>query len=162
MNDSIGMKIGEIVVSILETVIKIAIFLFLASFIYRGALMAYDYGYRVFTESPVSVGEGRIISIEVKKDMSSRDLGEMLERKGLIRDSRIFFLQELLSEYHGKEVPGIYDLSTAMTAEEMLGVMCPEPGEEEEEKKEETVIPAAAQEEELYIPEDDVEGAEAQ
>ena len=117
------MKAGEIIGSILETIIKLAIFIFLGVLIYRGALMAYDYGYRVFTEAPVSVGEGRIISIEVKEDMSSRELGDMLQQKGLIRDSKIFFLQELLSEYHGKETPGIYDLSTAMTAEEMLAVM---------------------------------------
>ncbi len=150
-------NVVEIIVSILDTVIKIAIFVFLANIIYRGALMAYDYGFRVFTEAPVSVGEGRIISVEVKKDMDSRALGEMLQKKGLIRDSRIFFFQELLSEYRGKEVPGIYDLSTAMTAEEMLEVISQEVEEEEEE-----ITPIAQQaEEELYIPEDDAaEGEE--
>ena len=49
------MKAGEIIGSILETIIKLAIFIFLGVLIYRGALMAYDYGYRVFTEAPVSV-----------------------------------------------------------------------------------------------------------
>ena len=125
--------------------------------------MAYDYGFRVFTEAPVSVGEGRIISVEVKKDMDSRALGEMLQKKGLIRDSRIFFFQELLSEYRGKEVPGIYDLSTAMTAEEMLEVISQEVEEEEEEEI--TPIAQQTQAEELYIPEDDEsegEGAEAE
>ncbi len=152
------MRIGEIVGSILDTIIKLAIIIFLAMMIYRGALIAYDYGYRVFTEAPVSVGEGRIISVEVKADMSSRDLGEMLQRKGLIRDSRIFFIQEFLSEYRGKEVPGIYDLSTAMTAEEMLAVMCAT-GEETEEE-EETPIPAVREQEEFYIPEDDLSEGE--
>lgn len=150
------MKPAEIIGSILETIIKIAIFIFLGVLIYRGALIAYDYGYRVFTEAPVSVGEGRIISIEVKPDMSSRDLGDMLQQKGLIRDSKIFYLQELLSEYHGKEAPGIYDLSTAMTAEEMLAVMSMEPVEEEEEP--EVVIPES-EAEELEIVDEDPEGA---
>ena len=89
-------------------------------------------------------------------------MGEMLQKKGLIRDSRIFFFQELLSEYRGKEVPGIYDLSTAMTAEEMLEVISQEVEEEEEEE----ITPIAQQtEEELYIPEDDEaegEGTEAE
>ena len=157
-------NVVEIIVSILDTVIKIAIFVFLANIIYRGALMAYDYGFRIFTEAPVSIGEGRIISVEVKKDMDSRALGEMLQKKGLIRDSRIFFLQELLSEYRGKEIPGIYDLSTAMTAEEMLEVISQEVEEEEEEEI--TPIAQQAQQEELYIPEDDEsegeEGLEAE
>jgi len=150
------MKPAEIIGSILETIIKIAIFIFLGVLIYRGALIAYDYGYRVFTEAPVSVGEGRIISIEVKPDMSSRDLGEMLQQKGLIRDSKIFFLQEMLSEYRGKEAPGIYDLSTAMTTEEMLAVMCMEPAPTEEE--EEITIPES-EVDELVIVDEDPEGA---
>lgn len=117
------MKVGEIIGSVVDTVIKIAIFVFLATCIYKGALMAYDYGYRVFTEAPISVGEGRIISVEIKEDMSAMDIGEMLQQKGLIREARIFYLQEMLSEFHGDEVPGIYDLSTTMTAEEMLAVL---------------------------------------
>lgn len=147
------MKVGEIIGSIIETIIKVAIFIFLGVMIYRGALMAYDYGYRVFTEAPVSVGEGRIISVEVKEDMSAKELGEMLQQKGLIRDSKIFILQEMLSEHHGDEVPGIYDLSTAMNTEEMLAVICAEYVEPEEEAV--TEVPAAA--EELYIPEDEGE-----
>lgn len=117
------MKIGEIIASVVETILKLALFIFLGLMIYRGALIAYDYGYRVFTEAPVSVGEGRIISVEIKQDMSAKDIGEMLEQKGLIRDANIFVLQERLSEFHKKETPGIYDLSTAMSAEEMLAVI---------------------------------------
>ena len=97
----------------------------------------------MFTEDPVSVGEGRIISIEIKEDQSAMEIGEMLENKGLVRDGRIFFLQEMLSEYRGKEVPGIYDLSTAMTGEEMLAVICPDEDSTvvEEEKEEVVEIP---------------------
>ena len=129
------MKIGEIIASVLEMIIKLAVLIFLVTLIYRGAQMAYDYGYRVFTEVPVSVGEGRIISVEIKENQSAMDIGEMLQQKGLIRDGKIFYLQEKLSEYRGKEVPGIYDLSTAMSGEEMLAVICAEqeaPTEEEE------------------------------
>ena len=144
-------NVVEIVVSILDTIVKLAIFIILAMYIYRGTLMAYDYGYRVFTEAPVSVGEGRIISVEVKSDMDSKELGEMLQKKGLIRDSKIFFIQELLSEHRGKEVPGIYDLSTAMTADEMLAILSQDYTEPEEE--EEPVF--GETKEELYIPTDE-------
>jgi len=134
-------KVGEIIASIVETILKLALFLFLCSLIYKGALMAYDYGYRVFTESPVSVGEGRTISVEIKDGQSALDIGKMLKQKGLIRDERIFFIQETLSEYRGKEVPGIYDLSTAMTAQEMLAIICPETdGEVQDDSKDEISI----------------------
>lgn len=136
MNKATTMRILEVVASILELAIKIAVLIFLITQIYKVTLMAYDYGYRVFTEAPVSVGEGRIISVEIKEDQSVKDIADMLQQKGLIRESKIFFLQELLSEYRGKEVPGIYDLSTAMTGEEMLAVICPLQEDEEVEEEE--------------------------
>ena len=90
--------------------------------------------------------------------LAFKELGEMLQHKGLIRDSKIFILQEMLSEYRGKEAPGIYDLSTAMTAEEMLAVMCMEPVVEEEEEA--LVVIPEEEEEELFIDEDEMESRE--
>ena len=50
-------------------------------------------------------------------------MAEALEDYGLIRDKNIFYVQYLVSSYKGKLMPGSYELSTAMTADEMLGVM---------------------------------------
>ena len=66
----------------------------------------------------------------------------MLEEKGLIEDARLFVVQELLSAYHGEILPGIYDLSTSMTAEEMLAVMSTPTEETKEETNESGVIEA--------------------
>ena len=126
------MDIKQLIASAVETIIKIAAVVFLVSFVYDAAVKAYDYGYRVFAEEPVSVGEGRTISISVGAGDSVRDIGKNLEEKGLIRDANLFFVQELLSEYHGKILPGIYDLSTSMTNDEMLEIMSSEPEEEED------------------------------
>lgn len=153
------MKVGEIIGSILELVLKIGVLIFLITLIYKYALVSYDYGYRVFTEAPVSVGEGRIISVEIKEDQSVMEIGEMLQQKGLIRDAKIFVLQERLSAHHGDEVPGIYDLSTAMTGEEMIAVICPAADmiEEPEEKaiSDEPIIEAPEEEELEIIDEDE-------
>lgn len=121
--------------SLAEGIIKVAVFLVLIVMIFRGATSAYHYGYRIFTEPPMTSGEGRIISVEIKPGESAKEIGEDLEKKGLIDDAKVFFLQELLSEYHGEEKPGIYDLSTSMTAEEMLAVMSPEETEEDSESE---------------------------
>ena len=126
------MDIKQLIASAVETIIKIAAVVFLVSFVYETAVKAYDYGYRVFAEEPVSVGEGRTISISVGAGDSVRDIGKNLEEKGLIRDANLFFVQELLSEYHGKILPGIYDLNTSMTNEEMLEIMSSEQEEEED------------------------------
>jgi UPF0755 protein len=83
------------------------------------------------------VGEGRIISVIVEKGDSVTDVGKMLEEKGLIRDAKLFTIQEFLSEHHGKIQPGIYDLSTSMTSQEMLAVMAADSTEEDSDSQEE-------------------------
>ena len=148
------MKVGEIIVSIIETIIKIGIFIFLGVMIYRGSLMAYDYGYRVFTEPPVTVtGDGTSIDVSIGEDISTREIGKMLESKGLIRDANLFLIQELVSANHGKIQPGKYQLNTTMTADEMIAVMA---GAEKKPETEEELL-YNADEETLPF---DVEGDE--
>lgn len=126
------MSLKYIVGATVQIIIKVALFVFIITYIIRIAAAAYDYGYRVFTEPPMSFGDGRIISVYVEDNSSALEVGEMLQDKGLIRDGRLFMIQELLSEYHGKIQPGVYDLNTNMTAEEILEVIAQEPETEEE------------------------------
>ncbi len=125
------MNIKYIIGSIVEMVIKIVVFIFIAMFVIRTATAAYDYGFRVFAEKPMDVGAGRMISVSIGNADSAKEVGEMLQERGLIRDAKLFRIQELLSENHGKIQPGIYDLSTSMTVQEMLAVIAVEPEEEE-------------------------------
>ena len=126
------MSLKYVVGATAQIIIKVALFAFIIMYIFRIATAAYDYGYRVFTEPPISYGEGRIISIFIEDGDSALDVGEMLEKKGLIRDGRLFMIQELLSEHHGNIQPGVYDLNTSMTAQEMLEVIAQEPETDEE------------------------------
>lgn len=116
----------EIIISVFSIAFKVVLIVIAAMFIYKYALIGYDYGYRIFGEGPVSTGEGRKVSVTVGSDMSVKDIGQALENKGLIRDGKLFVIQERLSEYHGTIVPGIYELSTAMTAEQMIAIMSSE------------------------------------
>ncbi len=117
----------------LQLIIKAVALVFIITYILRLSAAAYDYGYRVFAEPPISVGEGRTISVFIDDKDSAKEVGEMLQDKGLIRDANLFLIQELLSEHRGKIKPGIYDLNTSMTAQEMLAVIAPDEEEESEE-----------------------------
>lgn len=127
------MSIKEAIGSTFELIVKIAALVFAITYIIKASTAAYEYGYRVFTEEPISQGEGRTISVSVEEPVSAKKVGKMLEERGLIRDANLFVIQELLSENHDKIQPGIYDLSTAMTAEEMLAVMAADAPEEGED-----------------------------
>ena len=119
--------------AVIEAVIKVIVVAVVVMFVFRTATTAYDFGYKVFADKPVSVSGGRTITVGIAESASVKDIAQMLEEKGLIEDARLFVVQELLSAYHGEILPGIYDLSTSMTAEEMLAVMST-PAEESKEE----------------------------
>lgn len=121
-----AMRAKQIIGATVELIIKVMVFAAIIMFVLNTSVKAYDYGYRVFAEEPVSVGEGRNISVIVEKADSVKDIGQMLQEKGLIRDAGLFTMQEFLSEQHGKIQPGVYDLNTSMTSQEMLAVMAAE------------------------------------
>lgn len=123
------MKVRDIVLTVCETILKIAIVVIIGIFIYRGALLAYDYGYRIFEEAPMSEGEGREVVITIPEGMSAQEMGELLYKKGLIRDEKLFRIQYFLSEYKKDLLPGTFTLRTNMTVEEMLKAMTVEPEE---------------------------------
>lgn len=128
------MSIKQMIGATVELIFKVVIFVFIVMFIFRTSVTAYNYGFRVFAEEPMSLGEGRTISVYVENVDSVKEIGKMLQERGLIRDANLFVIQEFLSENHGKLQPGIYDLNTTMTSQEMLAVMAAQPETEEEEE----------------------------
>ncbi|MCL2717230.1 MAG: endolytic transglycosylase MltG [Lachnospiraceae bacterium] len=117
------MKVKHLIGAVFETMVKGIVLVLIITFVYRTAVTAYDFGYRVFAEEPISRSGGRTITVAVAEDYTIRGLAEMLKDRGLIRDADLFVVQELLSEHRGEIKPGIYDLSTVMTVAEMLAVM---------------------------------------
>lgn len=126
------MKPGNVIISVVGAIFRMAVIVFAVYAIYRGALLCYDYGYRIFTEPAVSSGEGRTVTVAITEDMSASEIGQLLENKGLIRDAKLFVLQYYLSEYRKDVKPGIFELSTSMTVEEMMAAMVPEDNGDDE------------------------------
>lgn len=117
------MNIKEIIGSIFSIAVKVVLVTLAAMFIMKYVKEAYTIGYRVFTEPAVATGDGRIVEFTIGDTSSTYKVGQKLEDMGLVRDAKVFFLQELASESHGKMKPGKYQLNTNMTAEDMIKVM---------------------------------------
>ena len=118
------MKAREIIPALLGTILKIAVAVVVIFYVYKGALLAHDYGYRVFAEPAVAEkGPGKDITVEVAVGLTTREVGELLLSKGLIRDADLFYIQNLLSEYKDQLQPGVYTLNTSMTVKEMMKIM---------------------------------------
>ncbi|MCR4752010.1 MAG: endolytic transglycosylase MltG [Eubacterium sp.] len=85
---------------------------------------SYALGREAFTEKPVDIGGGRTIVVTITDDMSTYQIGKMLRAEGLLTESAMaFWLQELMSEYHGELRPGTYALKTSMTTQEMFPIL---------------------------------------
>jgi UPF0755 protein len=115
------MNAKEFLGAISSTIIKIALSVVVIIIVFRLAIYAYDFGFQIFADLPVSSGDGRTVSVVVSDNMSERELAKLLEQKGLINDANVFYVQIKLSDE--EVVSGVYELNTAMTAAEMISAM---------------------------------------
>ncbi|MBD5500194.1 MAG: endolytic transglycosylase MltG [Lachnospiraceae bacterium] len=128
------MNVKYLIGAVIEAIIKVVVVAAIVMFVLRTSTEAYNFGYKVFADEPVSASGGRTITVGIAEDADIKDIAEMLEEKGLIEDAKLFIMQEFLSAYHKKIKPGIYDLNTSMTAEEMLSVMSTSQEAEEDDQ----------------------------
>ena len=149
------MNVRQIIISVISASVKIAILVYLVTDITKWTATAYDFGYRIFTEEPVSIGEGISYSVTFEKGASVRNLAKTLEEYGLIRDANLFYVQYLASDYRNNLVPGTYELSTGMDSQKMMEIMS---GKDKEQTSASSSDPASEAAETTA----ETEGAEAE
>ena len=92
--------------------------------IYYFAVSAYQYGVRIYGEPAISEEPGTEINVTITDGMDFKGIAKQLYEKGLVREERLFYIQERLSNYSEDGfVARDYVLSTAMTPDEMMDVM---------------------------------------
>lgn len=118
------MDVKQLLGAVTAMIAKIAIAAVVIIVVFKLAVGAYDFGFQVFADIPISEGEGRTVNVVITEGQDVKDVGKMLETKGLIRDSKLFYIHEKLSDYKDGIKPGTYELNTAMSIEEMLQCIC--------------------------------------
>ncbi len=104
-------------------IIRILLYALVLIFFLFLARTAYTWGYAVFNEQPMAAEPGLEVQVTIPEGASALEIGEILDKNGLIASPYIFFLQERLSAYHGKLQPGTYILNTSQTPTEMMGII---------------------------------------
>ncbi len=125
---------SKLIVSVGTTLLKIGAVVVLVLLVYKLSFTAYDMGYRIFADEPMDTVGARTVSVAIVEGKTPKDIGRILEEKGLIRDANLFVFQELFSEYHDELLPGVYELNTGMTPYEMMAVMAGQTDDELEEE----------------------------
>lgn len=102
---------------------RIALYVCIAVLIFWIGKSTYQFGYNVFNQQAMSPGEGQEVTVVIKDGSSVYQIARTLESKGLVEDAKVFYVQELLSNYRGKLRPGSYLLSTAYTPTRIMGIL---------------------------------------
>lgn len=84
---------------------------------------AYEFGYDVFNQRAMSPGEGHEVTVVLQDTSSVLRVAKTLESKGLVENAYVFYVQEMLSNYHGQMQAGTYLLSTAYTPTRIMGIL---------------------------------------
>ena len=113
---------------VLVRVLVVVLFIVVVIFISR---KSYSLGYEVTAYKPAGKEEVKDIQFTITMDMKIEDVGKALIEKGIIKESlEAFLIQESVSDYHGKFIPGTYTLNENMTVEEIIKTISTVPEEE--------------------------------
>lgn len=118
------MNVKQLLGAVAGMIIKIAIAAVIIVFVFKAAISAYDFGFQLFADIPVSEGEGRTVNVAISEMQDANDIGKMLEEKGVIRDATAFAILSKLSDGDEAIQAGTYELSTSMSMEEILAILC--------------------------------------
>lgn len=115
------MNVNKVVLTIFSMAVRCIVLMAIIFLLVNGGKKAYAFGEAVFKDEPMTGEENaREITVTIPDGASAKEIGEILERKNLIRDSLVFYVQSFCVEEGSKLKGGRYDLNTSMTAEEMM------------------------------------------
>ncbi len=117
------MNLKQLFGAMSATVFKICITAVVVLAVIFLSVSAYDFGYAVFADVPLSTGEAQPVSVVITEDKDTMEVAELLESKGIIADAKIFYVQEMLSDTTDGIQPGVYELSPTMNAAEILAAI---------------------------------------
>ncbi len=143
------MNIKSIALGFMGFMIRASILAVAILIVFKTGQKAYDFGFRIFTESAMSPAPGRDVAVTIVQGDSTMDVGRMFEEKGLIRDAKLFYVQKKCSVYDDDIKPGFYTLNTSMTADDMFAIiagMKETDGEGEDEEDMEETSPISPEE----------------
>lgn len=117
--------------AILGTSIKIVVYMLVAVGVYVILSSAFSFGELIFNEKGMATkGNGIEIQVTIPQNASAKQVGDILEKNGLIKSSYAFVIQVKL--YEATIVPGKYVLNTEENPREIIEIISGVTEEKEE------------------------------
>ena len=104
-------------------VLKIVLVVLISFGLYHVGTYAFDFGRQIYSEEGMTAAPGKDVAVVISEGESTKEVAQMLEQFGLIRNSFVFLVQERLSKYHGQIQPGNYVLNTSQSGNDMIAIL---------------------------------------
>ena len=105
--------------SVLRLVVNLIILYLLIQFF----LFAYRFSYQVFADEAYQPYNDTAVMVTVLEQDTMMNAADTLEKEGIIANKYIFILRYKFSKYNGNLKAGTYELSPAMTTDEILAIL---------------------------------------
>lgn len=90
----------------------------------------YQYTRAVFRDAAMEEQPGKVVSIKIPKDISSKEFAEVLEDNGLIENASVLVIQMKMADFGDTVKAGTYELNTSMPPSQMFKVLSKQTGDE--------------------------------
>lgn len=107
--------------TVISASIRIMLVLAVLCLLYYGGTKGFEFGESVFSPKTLEEAPGTDIEVTITQGMDAEAVGKLLEKSGLIKDYKVFWIQTKLYDY--SFAAGNYVLNTSMTPEEMLEIV---------------------------------------
>ena len=114
---------GRVIKHLSLLLMKVLLIALITFGLYQFGTYAFDFGRQIYSEEGMTAAPGKDVAVVVSEGKSVKEVAQMLERFGLIRNAYVFMVQERLSRYHGQIQPGNYVLNTSQSGNTMIAIL---------------------------------------
>lgn len=114
---------GRVIKHLSLLLLKVLLIALITLGLYQFGTYAFDFGRQIYSEEGMTAAPGKDVAVVVSEGESVKEIAQMLERFGLIRNAYVFMVQERLSRYHGQIQPGNYVLNTSQSGNTMIAIL---------------------------------------
>ncbi len=114
---------GRVIKHLSLLLMKVLLIVLITLGLYQFGTYAFDFGRQIYSEEGMTAAPGKDVAVVVSEGESVKEIAQMLERFGLIRNAYVFMVQERLSRYHGQIQPGNYVLNTSQSGNTMIAIL---------------------------------------
>lgn len=117
------MSAGKAVMRVVSICLRVSVFVLIALGILYLGQQAFRYTHAIFSDQAMEEEPGRAVKLQLKEPIAGKKLAKFLEKKEVVKDADIFYIQMKYYGLGGQVETGIYELNTSMPPSELIKIL---------------------------------------